>query len=418
MRTHAMNEVSNPVPAPRGAGTFLLLALVALLFGAFSFVANPALAQSDDMPKLGIRPADSDAIFFTEEMKAGTSKELKVEISNHGSASVKVLTYASDVYSLVNGGLGVKLEDEPDSGTTTWLEYPEKKFKLEKGKGKTITFSATVPEGTAPGQYVTSLVIQNADAIKGNGGVAFNQILRQAIAVAITVPGKDEPKLSLGSVHYQDNPLIDSIQVDITNAGNLHLKPAGTLRIVNAAGDVVLDTPVAMDSVYAGTSTILEVGLSQPLPAGEYKATVDLKDDKTGAAADLTDVAFTVAETKQVSTAPAVTALDVQPVRASADGPIQMAAVTVTVNNPGATIEDGQVMLHVERDGQLVEDYPLTMPGKIAPGEATFQARYMPLTGWLPGSYSFTAVIVGKDPATGTATKLATSDAPVVLEVK
>ena len=336
---------------------------------------------------------------------------------------MKVLTYAADVISIVNGGLGIQASDAPATGVTTWVDYPTQTLEMKHGEGMAVTFNLTVPKGTAPGQYLTILVIQNADPIKGTGsgsdGVAINQILRQGVAVAITVPGDADAAMEVGAVSYKDNPVTDSVLIDVKNTGHLHLTPTGNVQIVDSTGATVLDTPVTMGKVYTGTETQIEIGLTKPLADGTYTATVALTDPDTGVQASEADVAFDVVATETVSTAPAtVDSLTVTPVRSVTMGPVQVANVAATITNPGATISNGQLILHVERDGQLVEDYPLTPPGEIAPGPMQFQQRYLPLSGWVAGSYSFSVRIVSVDPATGKTTDLGGSESPVVVDIQ
>jgi hypothetical protein len=401
-------------PAPRGAGFLTIIALLLLLLGAISSPAQTLAAESE-MPKLGIEPANSDAIFFSETVEAGKSETLTVEVSNAGKNDVQVLTYAADVYSLVNGGLGVNLSDAPVSGPTTWLDYQSQTINLPHGEGRQIEFELQVPEGTPPGEYVTSLVIQNAFPIEGEGAVAVNQILRQAIAVAIRVPGEEHPSLEIGPVTYKDGALIDSLLIEVRNTGNLHLKPTGTVRVVSPSGSTPLDVEVAMDSVYAGTSTMLEIGLGMPFDAGTYQVSVDLADSNRGGSASLANAPLNVVAT---SDAAAVQISDLQVVAAGSGTAIQFADVTVALDNAGVPVPSATVILHVERDGTLVEDYALSTNAAIEPGVSELRARYLPLSGWQAGSYTFSIRIESTDPATGQTVVLASSAEPVTLDVR
>ena len=404
------------IPAPKGAGILTLVALLIMLAAGTILPARQAFAVDEEMPKLGIQPVDSDSIFFSEEINPGKTKTLKVELSNVGKNDVQILTYAADVYSLVNGGLGVKLADEGTSGTTAWLDYPTQTIDLPHSAGQVVEFTISVPKETTPGEYVTSLVIQNAKPIEGSGGVSMNQILRQAIAVAINVPGDEAPALEIGTIAYHDNPIIDSLLIEVRNTGNIHLKPAGTVKVVDASGASVLEVNVGMDSVYAGMSTMLEIGLTEPLASGDYSVSVDLKDEKRGGEAAVRDLTMNVVDTAQVSTLPRINTTEVVPVRPSDDASVQFANIVVSIDNP-QQIANGQVVLHVERDGELVEDYPLSFAGPIETGQSDFQQRYLPLTGWQAGTYTFTVRIEAVDATSGEVTVLVESDEPVSLEI-
>ncbi len=407
----------NQDPAPRGAGFLTLMALAFLLIGSFWVQTSKVVAQ-DDMPKLGIEPANSDEIFFSETVRPGDSKTLTVALSNAGKTDVTILTYAADVYSLINGGLGVNLSDAPVSGATTWLDYPTQTVKIPHGEGLQVEFQLTVPPGVRPGEYVTSLVIQNAEPVKGTGAVTVDQILRQAIAVAIRVPGDEHPGLEIGSVVYRDNALIDSLLIEVRNTGNIHLKPAGSVRVLDPRGETKLDVEVGMDSVYAGTTTMLEIGLTESFDTGDYQISVQLDDHDRGGSASIVDMPFAVVDTAQASAVVRVDEFETVAVRAADDAPIQFVDVSVSIENPGTQIANGQVVLHVERDGELVEDYPLTSGTPIETGPLNVRQRYLPMTGWLPGVYSFSVRIESIDPATGETAILAASETPVMLEIE
>ncbi|MDQ3444284.1 MAG: hypothetical protein M3490_11815 [Chloroflexota bacterium] len=56
----------------------------------------------------------------------------------------------------------------------------------------------------------------------------------------------------------------------MTNSGNVLVKPSGELTLEDEAGEIVLSAPIAMGSVYAGTTAPLAVGITASVPQGEY----------------------------------------------------------------------------------------------------------------------------------------------------
>jgi uncharacterized membrane protein len=254
-----------------------LLFVLLLLAG----VAPRAGAQTLGPVKLGIAPVDANGSYFDLTMEPGEQRELTVRLTNFGDHDARAQTYAADAYTLVNGGFGAKLADELTSGATTWLDYPSEVLQLKAGAAVDRQFTVSVPADAAPGEHLTSLVVQNADPIKGSGSVAINQVNRQALAVLITVPGPVTAKLRATSATYKLAPTAASVLVAITNDGNVRLKPAGEVVIATETGAEVARAKIAMGSVYAGTDTEIEVALSQPLPSGDYVVTVALSDAKT-----------------------------------------------------------------------------------------------------------------------------------------
>lgn len=404
--------------------TKLLVILLALvLIGA---PAAPAAAQDDEMPKLGIAPVGVDGTYFTLEVAPGTTRQLAVALVNHGTQPITARTYAADVYTIVNGGFGVRLADEPVSGPTTWLDYAPDTLELDPATTVERTFTIQVPEETPPGAYITSLVIENAEPIKGTGAVALNQVIRQAIAVAITVPGEQRPGFTIGAAQHKPAGVTGSILVAVTNTGTVHLKPAGELVLTDADGDDVLRQVVAMDSVYAGTETVIEVTLPTALPIGDYRVSLTLTDEATQVTATEEDLPLSVAVELGAPPPPPVTVdrVDLTESRA-ADGTLRFVEVAVVIENGGVALPGVEVLLYVTRDGEEVEVFPLGSSMTLAPGTTTVGQRYLPPDGWLPGTYAFAIEVVRMAPVTSDATPvpagatvLATGEAAQSVEVR
>lgn len=230
--------------------------------------------------KLGIKPVGMPGSYFTLTMIPGETHEFTVELGNFGADKVKARTYAADAYTIVNGGFGAKLDGEPTSGTTRWLDYTADTIELAPGTGINRTFKVAVPAGTTAGEYITSLAIQKADIADTTttGSVGIRQVTRQVIAVAITIPGPREPRLEIGAATYRTIAGNSFIAIAVKNTGNVRLKPSGDFVLRDASGAEVSRYPIAMDTVYAGTETFVEVPFAGRLNPGEYMAALALSD--------------------------------------------------------------------------------------------------------------------------------------------
>ncbi|TKV28836.1 DUF916 domain-containing protein [Arthrobacter sp. NamB2] len=285
--------------ALRARTTALLLVLAFLPLSLAGLVSpQPALATADaeQQPvELSLRPADQPGPYFALTMSPGESRELAVELGNQGTVPIEALTYAADAYTVINGGFGAKERGSSPTGTTEWVSYPTEVVELPTEQGITRAFSVTVPPGTEPGQYLTSLVLENNVAVEGSGDVALDQIVRQAIAVSIEVPGPSTPALAVHAASHSLAAERSVVDVAIANTGNTSLMPAGELLVRDADGTIVSRSDVAMDVVYARTSTQVRTTLAGALEPGEYTATLTVTDDATATAATGTDLRFTVA---------------------------------------------------------------------------------------------------------------------------
>lgn len=261
---------------------FALVSAVLALFGA------TVMARAQEQPvMLGIQPVGVTGPYFALTLAPGETRELTVELANFGTAKVRARTYAADAYTIINGGFGARLDGEPTSGTTRWLDYTVDTLELAPRTGVQRTFKVSVPADTKPGEYISSLVIQSADSQPtGSTGVAIRQVLRQAIAVAIRVPGPQTPSLVLGDATYRTIAGSSMVAVVVKNTGNIHLKPSGEFVLHDPKGAEISRYPIAMDTVYAGTSTFIEVPFSGRLNPGKYTVALTLTDSKQQAQVD------------------------------------------------------------------------------------------------------------------------------------
>jgi hypothetical protein len=85
------------------------------------------------------------------------------------------------------------------------------------------------------------------------------------------------------------------------------------------------------------------------------------------------------------------------------------AEVTAEITNTGETVEGAELVLDVSRDGELVESYPVVSSLNLPQDTATsVSQRYVPVTGWEPGLWSFVLRVNVVDG--GTAVTVATVD--------
>src|SRR4051794_10600896 len=91
----------------------VVVMMVALLAVAS---ATNVVAQDAERVQLAIKPVGVGGSYFALTMEPGEARQLTVELGNYGSRDAIAKTYPADVYSLVNGGMGVRLAGEPTSG--------------------------------------------------------------------------------------------------------------------------------------------------------------------------------------------------------------------------------------------------------------------------------------------------------------
>jgi len=275
------------------AGAVAALCCLASAVPSFAQTGPSPTAPSTDA-KLAIKALGQPGEFFGLTVNASESRPLMVEVATYGAQPIAARTYPANAYTLINGGFGARLRTEPRGGTTTWTDYKEAVLQLTPGTPMSIPFNLTVPQGTPPGQYITSLVIENDQPIAGSGKIAINQVQRAAIALSVTVPGPETPGLGFGSAIYSEPGGIGIVGIELKNTGNVLLKPSGTITVKDKAGHGIFETAVAMDSFYAFTDSRLETQLKNRLKPGDYTATLVLADPGRGTTAASDPLPFKV----------------------------------------------------------------------------------------------------------------------------
>jgi hypothetical protein len=249
-----------------------LAAVVALLM-----VPGGALAQ--EIPgRLILAPIGQPGAYFDLTMRPGDRRTLELELGDASTEPIVARTYAADVYTIVNGGFGGRLRDEPATAMTGWLDYSTSVLELHPGDSVRRSFTITVPKAAGPGEYITSIVLENDVPIAGTGPVALDQVTRQAVAVVVDVPGARRPALAIGAASHEIVAGASVVSVAVANPGNVRLKPMVGFRLFDAAGHQVSATQFQMDTFYSWTASSIEVPLAAILLPGAYTIALDLDD--------------------------------------------------------------------------------------------------------------------------------------------
>lgn len=261
----------------------------------------PGATAAGEPARLGLTPMGQPGAYFELTLTPGERREAVVEAANFGNEAADGRTYAADVYSIVNGGFGAELYGVAPGATTQWLSWPTQHMRLKPREAVRLPVTISVPAGTPPGEYITALVIESSQPMQSGGPLALSQVTRSAIAVAITVPGPRQPVLAIGGVAHRIVAGHSILAFDVSNSGNVHLRPAGSFSLRQSDGSLVEASAVTMDTVYASTTTALEAALIEPLPPGEYCAELSLTDGATGAHAESDCLAFSVAAASETA---------------------------------------------------------------------------------------------------------------------
>lgn len=353
---------------------------------------------------------DFDGNFFEDvEVQPGESVTLEVMVVNWNPDPVDIRIFNTNANNSVNGGFMAATSDEEPAGSALWLGLPVDELTLEGDEQRLIAFDVTVPEGTEPGQYISSIVAETVETMPIPGEDAIDHSIRYAISVGILVPGDLNASFELGEPGLRG----DVLEVPITNTGNVLVRPAGDISLQNGEGEVVMSSPLELGSIYAGNTTNISLGFPAPLPEDDYTLNLQLTDPDSGSEASLDNAPVMMLE-EQIDEEPTVQVISAS-VDANAD-PIVYANVDLTLQNDGEQIPV-TVVLEVYRDGELVEEFDLATNQVFVVGENEYSSRYLPEVEWESGTYTFSISVLGTDPESGQRSVILTEelDAEIVV---
>jgi hypothetical protein len=126
-------------------------------------------------------------------------------------------------------------------------------------------------------------VLENDEPILGGGAVGLAEIIRQAVAVVVTVPGPRAPGLAIGSATNMTVAGRSIVSIAVENTGNVRLKPMVGFTLFDGAGRQISQASLRMDTFYAHTTTTVELPLASLLAPGAYTIRLSLDDAASGA---------------------------------------------------------------------------------------------------------------------------------------
>lgn len=371
----------------------LFLLVLPSLAWAQSGPATPVSPNSGPVKAFAFYPSDTGfGSYFSVTAEPGQSVTLKATIANTGEVDQHLRTYPANAYTKEGGGFGVGNYGDEANPVTKWLDYPNDTYEIAPGTGKERTFPINVPDDTAPGQYITAIVAEEADTSAVQGSSNFIQRLRYAIPVFITVPGEMQSGFSVNSIHLSLESGVAIVRIALENSGDVRVRPEGTVELIDSSGQLIVSFPVAMESIYAHDATVLTLGTAGALPAGSFTVRVKLSDSETGATASTEQSGLTAETPATPEPSPVVITSATASPQPSAEAP-QFAAIEATIENNGEPIDNAQLSLVASKNGSEIERFPINQSLALPGGELPITSRYLPAEGWSPGIWSFELLI-------------------------
>lgn len=253
-----------------------LLLVVALLL----FTAAPlALAETGS---IGIAPAfpkpnntRSRSIFILT-LKAGEVVEDGVRVYNYTNEPRTVLVDAVDSISATDGSFSCKQNSEKKTAAGAWMKLDAKQVTIKPKSNELVKFTVTAPENVGPGEHGACITAQDTKNVAAKSGAGVLLGFRNAIRVAITVPGKIVKDLSIEKVTVARNEKGNYTVSPVSkNNGNVSLDVKARVQLRSFIGQET-EVKSADYPVIAGATTGWGFEFQQPFWGGFYRAYTSL----------------------------------------------------------------------------------------------------------------------------------------------
>lgn len=262
--------------------------IIASLLAIFIVVPVGAIAVGG----VGGRPANPDPdnprtqSIFIMTLDRGESREDEVLVVNNSGEPQTIRLYAVDGIVTNTGSYSCQQESDVQSGLGQWISLSEDEITLNDSTNQTVPFTVTMPKNADVGEHNGCIVFETRDAAEDtttSEGGNVRVKTRQAIRVAVTVPGELKRDISLEQFAVTEtdgNPLYSVI---LKNVGNVSADVDVKVRVTslfkneiytNGGGYPVLpDTQLSLN--FSHDDTPMFGGLYAAEAVIEYGANID-----------------------------------------------------------------------------------------------------------------------------------------------
>lgn len=254
-----------------------LLAVGILLFTHASVLAQAgSIGIAPANPKVGNLRSRS---IFIHTLKGGETVEDGVRVFNYTKEPRTVKIDAVDSVAAVDGSFSCKQNSEKKTDVGQWIQLSQNEVVVQPGESEAVSFTITVPKDAGPGEHGACITAQDTKntGSKKEGGIALG--FRNAIRVAITVPGKIVKQLTIQKVEIDRNEKGNYTVSPVSkNTGNVSLDVTTRVQLRSVFGQ---ETPVqkATYPVIAGATTGWAFEFKRPFWGGVYKAQTSIAYD-------------------------------------------------------------------------------------------------------------------------------------------
>ena len=236
----------------------------------FSFLIATFLTQFSSVCAVEVHPARLEMTVAVTEPTQG-----RFEISNHSAKTVQVKIQAAPYRFLQE-----KISLPSAQG---WFSFEPAEFSLGANSSTTVSYTITPPSNVvqdAAGEYVAAILVDELptqdDATKGPSLAHVTIVPRFAVPVYVKIKGRELIQLEITNLRVRAIPGSDQCEIETTlqNRGTVHVRPSGTVSLLNARGDLIRSSQLGKAFPVLPTALLAIPTFVLLPPPGLYKAVV------------------------------------------------------------------------------------------------------------------------------------------------
>lgn len=246
---------------------------------------------------IGGRPANPDPnnartqSIFIYQLKAAESKTDEVLIMNNTDTEQVITLYAVDGILTNSGAYACEQEVEPRDSVGAWVKLGQAQVTLAADTSVKVPFTVNVPERADVGEHNGCLVFQSASdegEIQGNVRIRT----RQAIRMAVTVPGDLKKEIAIKSFTVDTVKTTQHYLLAVSNKGNVSSDIDISVRLKSFWGTEVYQNSGGYPVLADTDLDISYVNEEPPFWGGWYVASAQVTYDTRAGTFGVTDDAF------------------------------------------------------------------------------------------------------------------------------
>jgi hypothetical protein len=261
-----------------------IISKTAAILSLGSLVLTPSIgAQTQSTNSSTAVGIEVSAPLYEYTIKPGENVQDIIKVKNVGPNATTFYPEVLDFKSNNEDGTPIFLKSGEDSGTYSlakWISFTKESVTIEPNKSEAFNFFVTIPADAEPGGHYAGILFSTQPPKLDGTGLSLATKVGSLVLVRVAGDAKEEASIKEFST---DKETYEQAQVKfnlvVSNTGNVHVQPKGTITIKNIFGGTVaaLDVNQSSSNVLPGSDRKFAIDWEDPgFKVGYYTATVTL----------------------------------------------------------------------------------------------------------------------------------------------